>query len=122
MAPAFRFVARWEAGVGERAMAAWWRRGTLPVHHYGLGRDVPLSIALLDDGRRYEDEPDPLCPALVLHGRNDDSVPIASGEAFVARRPDRRRLVPYDAGHELIEVLEPMWTEVTGFLDGLRAG
>ena len=122
MAPAFGFVGRWEESVGERVMAAWRRRGTLDVRHYGLGREVPLSIALVDDGRRYDDEPDPLCPALVLHGRRDDAVPLASGEAFVASRPDRRRLVAYDAGHELTEVLEPMWAEVLGFLDALRAG
>jgi pimeloyl-ACP methyl ester carboxylesterase len=120
MAPAFRFVARWEEGVGERLMAAWRRRGTLNVHHYGLGREVPLSIALVDDGRRYDDEPDPLCPALVLHGRRDDAVPLASGEAFVARRPDRRRLVAYDAGHELTEVMDEMWQEVTRFLESIR--
>ena len=121
MAPAFGFVARWEASVGARTMAAWRRRGTLPVYHYGLHREVPLSIALVDEAGPFEAEPDPPCPALVLHGRRDDAVPIATGEAFVARRPDRRRLVAYDAGHELTEVLEPMWTETTAFLDAAGA-
>jgi uncharacterized protein len=120
MAPAFGFVARWAASVGERTMAAWRRRGTLPVYHYALRREVPLSIALLDEAAPFEAEPDPPCPALVLHGRRDDAVPIAAGEAFAARRPDRRRLVAYDAGHELVEVLEPMWTETAAFVD--RAG
>ncbi len=116
MAPAFGFAARWERQVGEKAMAAWRRRGTAPVFHYGRNREEPLSVALLDDARRFDDEPDPACPALVLHGRRDDAVPLAVAEAFVARRPDRRRLVVYDAGHELTEVLEPMWHEVTAFL------
>jgi fermentation-respiration switch protein FrsA (DUF1100 family) len=121
MAPAFEFTARWEAGAGPRVMAAWRRRGTLPVYHYALRRELPLSIALIDEAARFEAEPDPPCPALVLHGRRDDAVPLATSEAFVARRPDRRRLVVYDAGHELIEVQEPMWTEATAFLDRLGA-
>jgi pimeloyl-ACP methyl ester carboxylesterase len=120
MAPAFGFAARWEESTGARVMAAWRRRGTLPVYHYALRREIPLSIALIDEAVQFEAEPDPSCPALVLHGRRDDAVPLATGEAFVARRPDRRRLVVYDAGHELTEVLEPMWTEVLGFLDALR--
>jgi pimeloyl-ACP methyl ester carboxylesterase len=119
MAPAFGFLARWERQVGEKAMAAWRRRGTAPIFHYGLDREVPLSIALLDEAKDFEDEPDPSCPALVLHGRRDDAVPLAAAETFVARRPDRRRLVVYDAGHELTEVLEPMWSEVTAFLTRL---
>ena len=116
MAPAFGFAARWERSVGETAMAAWRRRGTAPVYHYGLQREEPLSTALLDDARAWPDEPDPICPVLVLHGRRDDAVPLAVGEAFVARRPDRRRLVVYDAGHELTEVLDAMWTECRRFL------
>ena len=122
MAPAFGFVASWERSVGERTMAAWRRRGTLPVYHYGRRREEPLSIALVDEARAFEDRPDPTCPALVLHGRHDKSVPLAVGEAFVAQRPDRRRLVAYDAGHELTEVLDELWTEATHFLEGLPAG
>jgi pimeloyl-ACP methyl ester carboxylesterase len=121
MAPAFDFATRWEASTGPRTMAAWRRRGALPVYHYAFKREVPLSIALIDEAGRFEAEPDPECPALVLHGRRDEAVPLAIGEAFVARRPDRRRLVVYDAGHELTEVLEPMWSETTAFLRELAA-
>jgi len=116
MAPAFGFVASWERSVGERTMAAWRRRGTLPVYHYGRRREEPLSIALVDEARAFDAEPDPTCPALVLHGRRDKSVPLEMGEAFVARRPDRRRLVAYDAGHELTEVLDDLWEESLRFL------
>jgi pimeloyl-ACP methyl ester carboxylesterase len=121
MAPAFDFAARWERSVGPEAMAKWRQRGVAPIYHYGRDREEDLSIALLDDARTHPAEPDPSCPALVLHGRRDDTVPLAAAEAFAARRPDRRRLIVHDAGHELTEVLEPMWTEVIGFLEPLRA-
>jgi hypothetical protein len=120
MAPAFGFAARWERSVGAEAMAKWRRRGTAPVYHYGRDREEPLSIALLDDAKTFEPEPDPTCQALVFHGRRDDSVPIAASEAFVARRPHHRRLSAYDTGHELTDVLEPLWAESIGFLRGLE--
>jgi uncharacterized protein len=122
LAPAFGFAARWEQRTGPAAMAAWRRQGTTPVHHYGRGREEPLSIALLDEARRHPEEPDPPCPALVLHGRRDDTVPLAAASRFVGARPDRRRLVVYDAGHELTEVLDELWAETSRFVDEVSAG
>jgi pimeloyl-ACP methyl ester carboxylesterase len=116
MAPAFGFADRFERGAGERTMAAWRRRGVMNVFHYACGREEPLSIALLDDARRHPAEPDPTCPALVLHGRRDDAVPLAASEGFVARRPDRRRLVVFDSGHELTDVLDALWSEIAAFV------
>jgi pimeloyl-ACP methyl ester carboxylesterase len=119
MAPAFDFAARWERSVGAEAMARWRQRGSAPIYHYGRDREEQLSVALLDDARTQPSEPDPPCPALVLHGRRDDAVPVAAAEAFAARRPDRRELVVYDAGHELTEVLDELWAESTAFLGAL---
>ncbi len=118
LAPAVGFLARWEARVGAEGMAQWRADGTIPVHHYGTGRDEPLGIGLLDDAARYPALPDPRCPTLVLAGRHDDAVPLAEVERFAAARPGRE-LVVYDTGHELIDVLEPMWERITRFLGGL---
>jgi hypothetical protein len=117
-APAFGFAERWAVRIGPDAMARWRRDGTMPVFHYGRGREEPLSIALLDDAARYPAEPDPRCPALVFAGRRDEAVPLASVEHFAAAAPGRRLLV-FDAGHELTEVMEPMWRETRAFLAGL---
>ena len=115
LAPAFGFVSRWEAQLGPEVMAHWRRHGVMPVMHYGREREELLSVDLLTDARRYPDEPDPPTPALVIAGRFDDAVPLASVEAFAARRP-QRELVVYDAGHQLTEVLEPMWERMRIFL------
>ena len=114
-APAFGFVARWEARIGAAALARWRAARTLPVFHYGLGREVPLDVGLLDDGRRYPEEPDPDVPTLVLAGRHDDTVPLAAVEHFAAARAGRK-LIVYDSGHELTDVLEPMWERTQRFL------
>ena len=119
-APAFGFAARWEARIGPAAMARWRADGVLPVFHYGRGREEPLSIAFLEDARRHPDTPDPSCPALVFAGRHDDVVPLASVERFTSGHPERE-LVAFDAGHELVEVLEPMWELTAAFLHRLGA-
>jgi len=118
-APAFGFVARWEAHIGPAAVAGWRAAGVAPVHHYGREREEPLSIALLDDGRRHPAEPDPPVQTLVFAGRRDDAVPLAAVEHFAAARPARRELVVFDSGHELTDVLEPMWERTRSFLERL---
>jgi uncharacterized protein len=119
-APAFGFAARWEARIGAAAMARWRAAGTAPVFHYGLGHEVPLAIDILDDARRWPEEPDPAAPALVFAGRHDDAVPLAAVEHFAAARAGRD-LVVLDSGHELTDVLEPMWERTLPFLRGLGA-
>jgi pimeloyl-ACP methyl ester carboxylesterase len=119
-APAFGFAGLWEASIGPAAVARWRERKILPVHHYGRGQKELLSVELLDDARRYPDEPDPGCPTLVFAGRHDASVPLAAVEHF-ARARAGRELVVFDAGHELTDVLEPMWERTAAFLRALGA-
>ena len=121
LAPAFGFAPRWEAQLGPEVMAHWRRHGVMPVMHYGREREELLAIDLLDDARRHPDEPDPAAPALVIAGRFDDAVPLESVQAFAARRP-QRELVVYDAGHQLTEVLEPMWERMRQFLSRFGIG
>jgi hypothetical protein len=118
-APAFGFGRRWAERIGPAALAEWRAEGTMPVHHYGRQRDEPLSVEILDDAARYPEEPDPRCPALVFAGRLDDAVPIATVEAFTRGRPERRLVVFDESGHELNDVLEPMWTQMASFLNEL---
>lgn len=118
LAPAVDFAARWERRLGAAAMARWRADGTMPVFHYGRGGEEPLAIDLLDDARNFPASPTTSCPTLVLAGRRDDAVPLADVERFAAADP-QRELVVYDAGHELTEVLEPMWERTHAFLRGL---
>ena len=120
-APAFGFAARWEARLGPRGMAQWRERGTTPVMHWGSGREAPLAFDLIADARRHPEVPDPPSPALVFAGRRDETVPLEGVAAFVARRPSARELVVLDAGHEMTEVVEPMWERTAEFLRRIGA-
>jgi len=115
-APAFGFAGRWEARLGPDAVVEWRARGTMPVMHYGTGREEPLAFDLIADARTHPSEPDPPCPALVFAGRHDDTVPLDGIAAFAARRPAARELVVLDTGHEMTDVLEPLWERTVAFL------
>jgi len=115
LAPAFGFAHRWPERLGAGTVARWRATGWLEVFHYGLGRTVPLSVELLEDGRRYEDFPDFRQAALIFHGSKDDVVPAAYSEEFAASHPNAQ-LEILDSGHELTDVLEYMAPRLAQFL------
>ena len=54
-------------------------------------------------------------------GRLDEAVPLDAVTAFARKRPERRELVVLESGHELTDVLEPMWARTVAFLRRVRA-
>jgi alpha-beta hydrolase superfamily lysophospholipase len=69
----------------------------------------------MEDATLYEDEPDARQPTLIFHGTNDDVVPYEVSTTFCVTHP-RARLVLLEAGHELTNVLNPMWQAIQNFL------
>ncbi len=116
MAPAFCFPRRWEKELGSEAFAAWQRTGSREVFHYGEGRERSIGFGLIEDGLRYEDYPEPKCPALLLHGINDTVVPVSYSREFQRRQGGLARLVEYDSDHALAGVTPAMWEETAAFL------
>jgi pimeloyl-ACP methyl ester carboxylesterase len=115
LAPAFQFPTRWRARYSDEELEHWRRRGTIPFFHYGFKEERGLGFQIVDDARKYEDEPAFHQPALVLHGRKDDVVPPALSKVFAEGHPNViLRLL--DSGHELTDVLEDLWMETATFL------
>ena len=115
MAPAFGFARRWAATLGEETLQKWRRTGFLEMYHYGENRPANVSYKLIEDGERYEDYPDFSQPALIFHGRHDDTVPVAYSQEFAATHPNAQ-LEVLDSDHELLDVLDRMWTETVRFV------
>ncbi|MBV8845693.1 MAG: alpha/beta fold hydrolase [Bryobacterales bacterium] len=115
MAPALRFPKRWKERYPAEEMARWKRDGVYPIFHYGYGRQMPLSYGFVEDSQRYLDEPEFTQPALILHGVNDQVVPVEVSQD-VASTHANITLRLFDSGHELTDVLESMWSEVCAFL------
>ncbi|MDX1983005.1 MAG: YqiA/YcfP family alpha/beta fold hydrolase [Bryobacteraceae bacterium] len=115
LAPAFCFPRRWRQNLGDEKFDEWERSGFLPVFHYADQTQRRVSFNLIRDASRYEDYPDVRQPCLIYHGIHDDTVPVEYSRAFAAQRPNVE-LHAVDSGHELINVLEPMWLRVRDFL------
>ena len=115
MAPAFGFARRWAESLGPERMEEWKRAGRLAVYHYADQQERELGYQLMEDALQYEDYPAVTQPALVFHGKNDETVPHEYSVQFAAGRQNAR-LELVDSGHELTDVLDLMWTEIRRFL------
>jgi pimeloyl-ACP methyl ester carboxylesterase len=115
MAPAFGLSVRWTRSLGFEAMGEWQRLGYREVFHYGENRPARISYNLIADGLPYEEFPDVRCPALVIHGRRDESVDYKLSERFCEGRANAE-LVLYDSDHQLLDMLDPMWERIRSFL------
>jgi uncharacterized protein len=115
LAPAFQFPRRWRERYSDQDWDLWKREGSTPVFHYGEGGIRRLGYRFVEDAALYEDEPDFPQPALILHGERDSVVPAEISRVYAARHPNTR-LVLFESGHELTDVLEPMWLEIMNFL------
>ena len=115
LAPAFGFHQLWAAELGPDRVAEWRARGVIPVFHYAEQREIPLGFQLMEDAGRFEPFPDFHQPALIFHGNQDSSVPVQQSLAFV-RDHKNARLVRLESGHDLIDVLEPIWEECETFV------
>ncbi len=115
LAPAFQFPKRWRERYPEEELEAWRRTGSARVYHYGYKEERELSYSLIEDAQRYENDPDFRQPALIFHGIHDPVVPVELSEDFARTHP-AVTLIEFDSGHELTDVLEPMWSAVEKFL------
>src|SRR5580698_3815793 len=77
LASAFGFAQHWPERLGPAEVAAWRRSVATNVFHYAENRHRKLGYQLLSDGERFEVYPDFSQPALLFHGKHDDTVPVA---------------------------------------------
>ncbi len=117
LAPAFGFHDLWARELGQKKLETWRENGVIPIFHYGEGRDIPLAFHLMEDAASFEPFPDIRQPGLLFHGVNDPLVPIAQSRAFAASHRNIR-LLEFESGHELTDVLDNMWAATRDFMLG----
>jgi uncharacterized protein len=115
LAPAFQFPRRWSERYSADEAEAWKRDGSVPVFHYGEGRERRLGYQFVEDSAQYEDEPVFSQPALILHGVHDNVVPSSISTGYSGLHSNVN-LILMESGHELTDVLDPMWTQISNFL------
>jgi len=114
LAPAFRFPSMWRQRYADQ-LARWRQTGSLPFYHFGSRNEQLLDYRFVEDAALYPDGPLLSQEALILHGSFDPIMPLASSVEYAATHSNVQLRI-FTAGHELTEVLEPMWVEVSRFL------
>ncbi len=117
LAPAFGFSQRLVTGLGEAAIARWQETGSLDYYHYGLKQVVPLRYEFFADALTYTEKSlQRKLPILIMHGLNDEVVPVSASQTFADSRP-HVMLELLHSDHGLGDVLEPIWQKTRTFLD-----
>ncbi len=115
LAPAFQLVARWREQLGPE-WDEWRTRGWREVDDYATRGKSRIDFGFVEDVERIDvGYPDVRVPALVLHGTDDDVVPIERSRTFAAGK-DWIRLVELADGHELVASLPTLLAESETFL------
>ena len=116
LAPALDFGTRYLKHAPPEALAAWEAGRAVPIMHYGAGRELPLGPDLMRDAAQYGGgfELALDVPTLILHGRHDESVPVALSERFAVGRPNVRRRV-LESDHSLGNQIDTIWDELREF-------
>jgi len=110
---------RWlSGGLSEGQLDAWKTAGALPVYHKGFQQEVPVRYDLHIDGMRYLTPVRPSAVMIIIHGKNDSTVPIDDSRAYAAEHPAAVQLVEVEADHDLNGHLDLAWEYVQSFLLG----
>lgn len=89
IAPAFGFTTTMAARLGAAALAAWERQGTLPFWHHGAECELPLGWGFRQSCAGLAELPAQApVPAVVVHGRGDDTVDHRFSLRYAQERAD----------------------------------
>ena len=116
LAPAFGFPQSWYSRLGSVQVEQWQESGVLPIYHYGMEKQTPLRYEFLQDARKYSlAELTRSLPTLIIHGINDDVVPIQVSRDY-AKQHSQVKLIELDSDHGLNDSQARIWQEIQEFL------
>jgi uncharacterized protein len=115
LAPAFQFLEHWLPRLGRDQIQQWRETRSLLVYHYAQQIKLPLDYGFVTDVARYDDTQlqRPL-PTLILHGRQDEVIPIQSSRDYAATR-SWVQLIELESDHALGNVQSEIWSAIRSF-------
>jgi pimeloyl-ACP methyl ester carboxylesterase len=117
LAPAFGFLKLWLSYLGEEQVRQWQESGYLSVYHYGEGRSLPLHNQFAIDAAQYDEtQLQREIPTLILHGRNDEVIPIQVSRDYVSSR-SHVKLIEFNSDHGLMDVMAQIWQAIREFCE-----
>jgi uncharacterized protein len=116
LAPAFEFFDYWQAQLGEAELQTWQQSGAREIYHYAYDRMLPLSYQFVEDLAQYSDaQLQRSLETLILHGRNDEVIPLRASQTFAAQRP-WVKLIELVSDHSLNNALAFIWQAIQEFV------
>ncbi|MBW4663741.1 MAG: esterase [Chroococcus sp. CMT-3BRIN-NPC107] len=115
LAPAFEFLSHWLPQLGEAKLKQWLDEQYLMVYHYAERRSLPLSYNFVLDAANYQDQQllRPV-PTLIIHGCNDEVIPIATSRNYATARP-WVQLIELNSDHALADIMTK-WQQIKSFI------
>lgn len=109
LCPALDVAGLWPDLLQPGELETWERDGSLLTTD-AAGREVHLHYAFFEEIRQQPGWPELRCPVTILHGTQDDVVPIEISQTWLERHQARAgaspaRLVEVRDGHALVESL-----------------
>jgi uncharacterized protein len=106
LSPALTYLSGERVGL---SLDQWQVDGVGEMFHYGFNRPVRLRYDLEVDSRFYQTTPPTPAPITIIHGTEDEVVPIAASRAYALVYPDRVQLMEVTAGHDTNGRLPLIW-------------
>lgn len=100
LCPAFDLHERWEDRLGPGSMNTWRDTGEW-MFEDGAGEPTPVHWGLVEDALQWPARPEVPCPTLIVHGAQDDVVPVDSSRRYRQARPTRVTLLEVEDDHAL---------------------
>ena len=115
LAPAFEFLAHWLTGLGIQQLQQWQTEKYLTIYHYGEKRSLPLNYEFVLDAAQYQEAKlSRSIPTLILHGRQDEVIPVSASRNFAQNRP-WVQLIELESDHSLSNALPEIWQAIQVF-------
>ena len=114
LAPAFGLSDLWREGAGEKGLAHWKEHGSVPYHHRGLEKDIMLGWDFIKAADRMS-WPELTHPTVIMHGLQDDIVPIENSRRVTAESDHVVALLEIEDGHRMQQA-GPRFTDAANLL------
>jgi hypothetical protein len=117
LAPAFGFLSYWLPKIDPQQLTCWQAGEPMRVYHYSEQRLLPLHYDFVKDLERYaESHLKSAIPTLILHGTQDDVIPIQASRSYAEIRP-WVRLIELESDHALTDQMPQIWQSICQFCD-----